>query len=127
MLKVIYPNKKVEAEEDDLLEYKKEDDLPEYKKYDAQLVLEKIDQQRYMVSSEVERVNFLLLSVIKEIIPNEFKKFKSLDEVDLLSDQCLIGKLFKYIFKSQNTNVDSISCFVAHILNSMMTDISSEH
>jgi hypothetical protein len=39
-----------------------------------------------MVSSEVERVNFLLLSVIKEIIPNEFKKFKSLDEVDLLSD-----------------------------------------
>jgi hypothetical protein len=43
MLKVIYPNKKVEAEEDDLLEYKKEDDLPEYKKYDAQLVLEKID------------------------------------------------------------------------------------
>lgn len=80
-----------------------------------------------MVSSEVERVNFLLLSVVKEIIPNEFKKFKNLDEVDLLSDQCLIGKVFKYIFKSQNTNVDSISCFVSHILNSMITDFSPEH
>ena len=69
------------------------------------------------VSSESEKVNFLLICLVKSIIAEEFGKFADLSEVCLVEDSCVVGKIFKYIFKSQSTNIGVISRLVAHTIN----------
>ena len=72
------------------------------------------------------RVNFQLLSIMKKILPVELHN-KKLTEIDFLSSESLTGKIFKYIFKSQSINLDSIGTFVAHLINCMSIDFKEEN
>jgi hypothetical protein len=54
------------------------------------------------------------------MLPRELNS--TLEQVDLLHKDSLIGKVFKYIFRSQATNLDSIAAFVAHLVNCLLKD-----
>ena len=69
---------------------------------------------------EKERVNMLLLSLIQQILDKELSKYRKLSEVDFTSPNSLIRKLFMRIMKSQETNIDTICCIVAHMMNQFL-------
>lgn len=61
---------------------------------------ENFNHMDYMLSQETERVNYLIISIVQMILPTEFEG-KSIDEIDLVGEDChIIGRLFKYVFKS---------------------------
>jgi hypothetical protein len=73
----------------------------------------------YQLSQETERVNYLIISIVQMILEMEFKG-KNIDDIDLVGPDChLIGRLFKYVFKSQPTNIDTICCIVCHLVNQL--------
>ena len=53
-----------------------------------------------LISREQERVNMLLISFIKNIIKQEISEATTLDKIDFLADDSLIGRLFYRILKS---------------------------
>ena len=53
-----------------------------------------------MINREQERPNLLLISFIKNIIKEELSQYASIDKVDFLSKDSIIGRLFYRIFKS---------------------------
>ena len=75
-----------------------------------------------MISSEAERVNYLLITVLKGIIDKEFERYDDITQVDLLAEDSLVGRIFKYIFRSQPVNIDSVASVVAHLLNWLMSE-----
>ena len=75
-----------------------------------------------MISSEAERVNYLLITVLKGIIDKEFERYDDISQVDLLAEDSLVGRIFKYIFRSQPVNIDSVASVVAHLLNWLMSE-----
>ena len=76
-----------------------------------------------MVSREQERVNLLLISFIKHMIKTELKDVISLEKVDFLAEDSLIGVLFFRIFKSQQKNVDTICSILAHLMNKFISKL----
>ena len=59
----------------------------------------------------------LLISFIKNIIKQEISDATTLDKIDFLADDSLIGRLFYRILKSQEKNVDTICSILAHLMN----------
>ena len=60
------------------------------------------------------------------ILPSELEG-KSIAEVDLVGKNCeLIGRLFKYVFKSQPTNICSICSIVAQFANIIAIRLDGE-
>ena len=53
-----------------------------------------------MVSREQERVNFLVISFVQKIVGEELKNVASIEKVDFLSNESLVGRLFYRVFKS---------------------------
>ena len=74
--------------------------------------------------SGVLRNNYLLISIFDLILPKELPP--TLDEVDLFSDESkmISSYIFKRIFKSQQTNIDTICCIACHIINHIISDYS---
>ena len=60
--------------------------------------------------------------MVRKVLPIELSKHKTLGDVDFLSEDSLVGRLFKYMFRSQGTNTDSIGAYVAHLLNCMIKE-----
>lgn len=76
-----------------------------------------------MVSREQERVNLNLISFIKKTIKLELQDVQSLKDVDFLKESSLIGKLFYRILKSQERNMDTICCMLAHLMNKFIQSL----
>ena len=78
-----------------------------------------------LVSQEKERVNLLLISLIQQILATELKhnQWECIDHVDFTRPDSLVRKLFTRIMKSQETNVDTICCIVAHMMNSFLQQL----
>ena len=74
----------------------------------------------YNVSQEIERKNCLLISLIRPVALDEISKCRTIDDVDFDDKNSLVGKLFRRIFKSQETNIDSLCCIVADMINKFM-------
>lgn len=106
VIKMIYPNKHP-AEQDN------ENDV-------------NFNQMPYMLSQEAERVNYLIISIVQMILDKEFKG-KNIDDINLVGPDChLIGRLFKYVFKSQPTNIDTICCIVCQLVNQFAALMNNE-
>ena len=76
-----------------------------------------------LVSQEKERVNLLLISLIQQILATELEQYHYIDHVDFTHENSLVRKLFTRIMKSQETNVDTICCIVAHMMNSFLQQL----
>lgn len=86
--------------------------------------------------STQQRLNYLLISVFEQVLPYELEqclrqnKQRLLEEHDgddelpyLFGPDCKLISIyiFRRIFKSQQTNIDTICCFVCHIINHIMS------
>ena len=80
-----------------------------------------------LISREQERVNLLLISFIKNIIHSEISKAKSLNDIDFLAEDSLIGRLFYRILKSQEKNVDTICSILAHLMNRFIQKLTESN
>ena len=76
----------------------------------------KVDDATPLVKREQERVNLLLISFIKQVIPQELEGMR-LRDIDFTKKDSLIGKLFHRIFKSQERNMDTVCSILAHLLD----------
>lgn len=94
----VYRSGKVET--DDILDYLK-GILPSKTYTQKQIIpgFEPLDST-IMVSREQERVNFLLVSFIRETIRDELEKFPTIEKVEFKEDS-MIGTLFYRVLKSQ--------------------------
>lgn len=94
----VYRSGKVET--DDILDYLK-GILPSKTYTQKQIIpgVEPLDST-IMVSREQERVNFLLVSFIRETIRDELEKFPTIEKVEFKEDS-MIGTLFYRVLKSQ--------------------------
>ena len=68
-------------------------------------------------------MNLLLISFIKHTIKGELAEFRSLDQVDFLDNDSMIGRLFYRIFKSQQKNVDTVCSILAHLMNKFISKL----
>ena len=88
---------------------------------DLPLAAKEVSRSSYqLVSQEKERVNLLLISLIQRILSTELEQYQDLKDVDFTGENSLVRKLFTRIMKSQETNVDTICCIVAHMMNSFL-------
>ena len=76
-----------------------------------------------MVSREQERVNLNLISFLSHVIQKEIGSKKAVKQVDFLSDDSIIGKLFYRILKSQERNVDTVCSMLAHMMNKFISKL----
>ena len=76
-----------------------------------------------MVSREQERVNFLVISFVQKIVAEELKNVASIEKVDFLSNESLVGRLFYRVFKSQEKNVDTVCSILAHLMNKFISKL----
>ena len=74
-----------------------------------------------MISREQERINLLLISFIKTVVKKELANVQSLDKVDFLREDSVIGVLFYRILKSQEKNVDTVCSVLAHLMNGFIS------
>lgn len=76
-----------------------------------------------MVSREQERVNFLVISFVQKIVAEELKNVASIEKVDFLSNESVVGRLFYRVFKSQEKNVDTVCSILAHLMNKFISKL----
>lgn len=69
----------------------------------------------------------LLISFIKNIIKQEISDATTLDKIDFLADDSLIGRLFYRILKSQEKNVDTICSILAHLMNKFIQKLTESN
>ncbi len=55
------------------------------------------------------------MAFIKCIAEAELKNYATLEEVNFESSDSVIGKIFRYIMKSQKDNMDTLCCIAAHM------------
>ena len=60
------------------------------------------------------------MSIVEGIIDYEFRGVKLLEHINLATKDCVVGKLIKMIFKSQETNIDTVASFACHCINKLL-------
>mmetsp|Transcript_28275 Transcript_28275/g.42809 ORF Transcript_28275/g.42809 Transcript_28275/m.42809 type:complete len:119 (+) Transcript_28275:1275-1631(+) len=91
---------------------------------DSKLLIKQIYSQKKRTGKN--RMNYLLISVFKAMLRHELNG--PLENLDLYSkdSKLICGYIFRRIFKSQQTNVDTIVCIVGHIINMIVSTVQAQ-
>lgn len=57
-----------------------------------------------------------MMAACEGIIEYELKQYSTLEEVDFLAKESVVGKIVKLIFKQQETNTDTVCSLACHII-----------
>ena len=56
------------------------------------------------------------MAVCEGILDLELKNYTQLEDVNFLSKDSVVGKIFKLIMKSQETNIDTLCSLACHVI-----------